>query len=92
MTTPPPEPDDPLIPRKWGPYLSAAATIAASVLIWLVQVAGNVDQRIKALEVVKGHIVDEGGNIRPSSTAQANKERIAALEARLELLQKKLGL
>lgn len=92
MTTHPPENDEPLVPKKWGPVLSALFTVAASLLVWLVQVAGSVDQRIKNLEVTQGHIVDKDGNIRPSDTTLRNAARLSALEARIELLQKKLEL
>lgn len=88
---PPGDPNEPLIPRKWGPILSAAATIAASVLIWLVQVAGTVDSRIKELEIDMNHLIDQAGEVRPSKAAINATTDLRVLEARLDELEKRLG-
>ncbi len=88
----PNESDDVLIPKKWGPILSAIATVLASLVIWLVQVAGSVDGRIRQLEVNMNHLVDQNGNARPSNATVDALGRIKALEVKVDILEKQLGI
>lgn len=82
--------EEALIPRKWGPLISAGLTVAASLLVWLLGVASSVDQRIKDLELKMNHLVDQNGEVRPSKTAIDAITSLRVLEARVNDLEKVL--
>ena len=82
MTTGPDQ-DDALIPRKWGPVLSAALTAAATLVVWLATLVIQLDARLDAMERKLFHLTTSGGEARPSQLTLENAGQIRALESRV---------